>query len=179
MATVIIIGGPSGTGKSTISALISQALNCPFVEGDDLHPQANVDKMSRGQPLTDEDRWGWLQTLSHVCSEKATSAENSVHTAVGSCSMLKKVYREFLSQNGANGVQFKFVFLYTTFDELMQRVSLRQQHFMKADMVKSQYDIMEVPEGAELKENGGAAIVVQTTGKSPEEISQEILAALK
>lgn len=179
MPSVIIIGGPSGTGKSTISSLVAQAFDCPFVEGDDLHPQHNVDKMSRGEPLTDDDRWGWLKTLSRVCSEKATAADNTNHTTVGSCSMLKKKYREYLSGNGLPGVDYRFVFLQTSFDELMHRVSQREQHFMKADMVKSQYDIMEVPEGEELTENGGAAYVVQTAGKTPKEISQEILAALK
>lgn len=92
--------------------------------------------------------------------------------------MLKKVYREYLAKNSVEGVKFKFVFLYTTFDELMLRVSHRQNHFMKADMVKSQFDIMELPVEDELMENGGSAVVVKTAGKTPEQILLEIVAQL-
>ncbi|OVF10000.1 putative gluconokinase [Clavispora lusitaniae] len=179
MATVLIVGGPAGTGKTTIASLLAESKACPFVEGDTLHPQANVDKMARGEPLTDEDRWGWLKELSEICSKEAVSKENATHTVVASCSILKKVYREYIVECGLPEVTFKFVFLKSTFEQLMERVANRKNHFMKVDMVKSQYDIMEIPQGEELIANGGSALAVETTDKTPEAILQEVLAALK
>ncbi|CAN3367867.1 hypothetical protein DICA3_F13300 [Diutina catenulata] len=162
--SVVVVGGPAGTGKTTIAELVSARLHAPFVEGDVLHPAANVAKMAAGTPLTDEDRWGWLQTLS---KEGAKAAGSGV--SVVSCSMLKKSYRDLI-QSTSPATQFTFVFLYGTFDELVQRFSGRQGHFMKSEMVKSQLDIMQIPEGAELLANGGRAVAIDTTGRSPQEI---------
>lgn len=180
MSTVIVVGGPAGTGKTTIAELLSSHLSCSFIEGDSLHPKQNVDKMSRGQALTDDDRWGWLKTISETATD-AAGADTS-HVAVVSCSMLKKVYRDYLQEVGtkrSSSVQFRFVFLYTTFEELLHRVGQRQNHFMKSDMVKSQYDIMEIPAGAETVANGGAAIPVDTTNKDPSTIKTEVLEQLR
>lgn len=178
---VLVVGGPAGTGKTTIAELLSQHLKCPFIEGDQLHPQANVDKMSRGEPLTDDDRWDWLKTLSVEAATKAINSDSNV--AVVSCSMLKKVYRDYIKTSASSGhkdadISFRFIFLYTSFDELLKRVGQRQNHFMKSDMVKSQYDIMEIPQNSELVANGGEALPVDTSGKTPDTIYQEILADL-
>lgn len=174
--TVIVVGGPAGTGKTTQGELISKHFQCPFIEGDALHSQENVDKMSQGIPLTDEDRWGWLKQLSQVSSSKAHELENTTNIAVVSCSILKKKYRDFIKENSVDPlIKFRFVFLYTTFEELMSRVENRKGHYMKSDMVKSQYDIMEIPHNGELLQNGGDAITVDTSGKSPEEIFKEII----
>lgn len=178
MSTVIIVGGPAGTGKTTVAELLAKHFdNCPFVEGDALHPQANIDKMSAGHPLTDEDRWGWLQTLSEVAAQKAHDAPQKI--CIASCSMLKKVYREHIMKCAHHVDQllnFKFVFLRTTYEELMERVSGRAGHFMKLDMVKSQYDIMEIPKDDELVANGGNSLDVDTSGRTPEEITDGVVA---
>ncbi|KAI5964645.1 uncharacterized protein KGF55_001714 [Candida pseudojiufengensis] len=177
MPRVIVVGGPAGTGKTTQGELLAKNFNCPFIEGDALHPKENIDKMSRGEPLTDEDRWGWLKKLSQVASEKAIEDESKI--AVVSCSMLKKSYRDFIKQNSiGENLTFRFVFLYTTFEELMKRVGSRKGHFMKSDMVKSQYDIMEIPKTNELLKNGGESASIDTTNKSPDVIEKEILSNL-
>lgn len=180
MSTVIVVGGPAGTGKTTISELLAKHFkDCPFVEGDSLHPEANIKKMSAGIPLTDEDRWGWLEKLSVTSAKKAD--ESSQRICIVSCSMLKKVYREYITKCGrgvVSNLQLKFVFLHTTYEELMQRVGHRQGHYMKLDMVKSQFDIMEIPQGDELVVNGGGAVDIDTTGKSPEEILEIVVADL-
>ncbi|CAK9440269.1 uncharacterized protein LODBEIA_P43690 [Lodderomyces beijingensis] len=180
MVTVIVVGGPAGTGKTTQGVLLSQYYQCPFIEGDQLHPQSNIDKMSRGEALTDEDRWGWLAQISKVASTKAQSDPS--HLSVVSCSMLKRKYREYIKQQaaaagggGGPDIKFRFVFLYTNFDELMERVGARVGHFMKSDMVRSQYEIMEIPHGGELLQNGGEAVAVDTSGKSRETIFKEVL----
>lgn len=178
MPTVVILGGPAGTGKTTIASLLAEHHQCPFIEGDHLHPKENIDKMARGEPLTDEDRWGWLEKLGLTAAGAAKDPNNASKVAVASCSMLKKVYRELLEKSGGEGVVFRFVFLHTTYDELLKRVAGRQGHYMKSDMVKSQYDIMEVPVGDELLENGGGSLNVDTTNKTPEEIFKEILDVL-
>lgn len=177
MTTAIIVGGPAGTGKSTVASILAERYGCPFVEGDVLHPPENVAKMAKGIPLTDEDRWGWLEQLSKTVSEKARSSESGV--AIASCSMLKKVYREHLKRTAGEGVSFRFVFLYTTYEETLLRVANRKGHFMKLDMVKSQYDIMEIPESDELLANGGEALSVDTTHRSPEQIGELVASELK
>lgn len=177
MTTAIIVGGPAGTGKSTVASILAERYGCPFVEGDVLHPAENVAKMAKGIPLTDDDRWGWLEQLSKTVSEKARTSESGV--AIASCSMLKKVYREYLKKAAGDGVSFRFVFLYTTYEENLLRVASRKGHFMKLDMVKSQYDIMEVPEGDELLANGGEAVSVDTTNRSPDEIGELLVNELR
>lgn len=181
--TVIVVGGPAGTGKTTIGELLGTLFKCPFIEGDQLHPQANIDKMSSGIPLTDDDRWGWLKQLSEEASSSAFSPENSAQKAVISCSILKKSYRDYIKgvaeeRQHDPKIQFRFVFLYTTFEELLSRVGQRKGHFMKSDMVKSQYEIMQIPEGLELVSNGGEAVAIDTTNKTPETIFEEVVAQL-
>lgn len=174
--TFIVVGGPAGTGKTTIASLLSEQLGCPYLEGDDLHPQENVDKMASGQPLTDTDRWGWLSILSKNTSTLVLDEENISNTTIVSCSMLKKIYREFIKKeaNKSEELKFIFIFLYTSFEELLIRVGNRKNHYMKSDMVKSQYDIMEIPKDDELVINGGESIAVDTSDKSPQQIFEEI-----
>ena len=131
--------------------------------------------MSQGIPLTDEDRWGWLKQLSQVSSSKAHELENTTNSR-GFMLNFEKKYRDFIKENSVDPlIKFRFVFLYTTFEELMSRVENRKGHYMKSDMVKSQYDIMEIPHNGELLQNGGDAITVDTSGKSPEQILKEII----
>lgn len=174
MPFVIIVGGPSGTGKTTTATLLSERYGCPYIEGDDLHPKANVEKMSKGEPLTDEDRWGWLEKISQVSVEKATEPANKSGICVASCSMLKKKYRNFLAEKG-KGAEFRFVFLHASFENIIKRVSARQNHFLKLNMVQSQFDIMEVPQTDELVKNGGKAIAVNCETGTPEQLTDLIV----
>lgn len=172
---VIVVGGPAGTGKTTTANLLADFYHCPFLEGDDLHPVENVNKMARGEPLTDDDRWNWLERLSREASNTARTDASGI--CVASCSMLKKVYREHLMKFG-NGVEFRFVFLHTSIERLSARVAARQGHFMKLAMVQLQYDIMEIPEGAELCINGGRAVAVDMSDMTPKEVEEYIVERL-
>ncbi|CUM45424.1 uncharacterized protein AC631_02577 [Debaryomyces fabryi] len=181
--TVIVVGGPAGTGKTTIAELLAAHFQCPFIEGDALHPPQNIAKMSKGTPLTDDDRWDWLKEVAQVSARHCTDSTNKANIAIVSCSILKKVYREHIKkcseESLSDKIQFKFVFLHTTLEHLFERVQNRPGHFMKSDMVSSQYSIMEIPCGEELIENGGEALPVDTTDKLPQQIYQETLSALK
>ncbi|CAI5756978.1 unnamed protein product [Candida verbasci] len=177
--TVIVVGGPAGTGKTTQGELLAKFLQCSFIEGDTLHPQSNIDKMASGQPLTDDDRWGWLKKLSEISSNAAIN--DSKQICVVSCSMLKKIYRTYIKNNSVDHdrLQFRFVFLYSDFNDLVKRVNNRQGHYMKSDMVKSQYDIMEIPKDDELLENGGEGLAIDTLDKTSDEIFKELIEELK
>lgn len=172
---VIVVGGPAGTGKTTTASLLADFYVCPFLEGDDLHPKENVEKMARGEPLTDDDRWNWLERLSREASNTARKDASGI--CVASCSMLKKVYRQHLMKFG-EGVDFRFVFLHTSIERISARVAARQGHFMKLAMVQLQYDIMEIPCGEELCQNGGLAIAVEMSDKTPNEIQDYIVQRL-
>lgn len=174
--TIIVVGGPAGTGKTTAAANLAKHYDCPYIEGDTLHPEANVEKMSKGIPLTDDDRWDWLIQVTEVTASKCK--EDPHHIAIVTCSMLKKCYRDLIKQHGKS-FNFVFCFLYASFDELVNRVENRKNHFMKSDMVKSQYDIMEVPKGDELIENGGDCMTIDTTEKSFDDILGEVLNKIK
>lgn len=174
---VIIVGGPAGTGKTTTAQLLANHFQCPFLEGDDLHPEANVNKMARGEPLNDDDRWDWLERLSKEATKIALDPSNLSGICVASCSMLKKIYREHLQKFG-DGVQFRFVFLHTSIEKLTGRVAARQGHFMKLAMVQLQYDIMEIPEGSELVSNGGLAVSVEMSDMTPSEVESYVLKEL-
>lgn len=185
MTYFIVVGGPAGTGKSTIGEKLSEKFGCDFVEGDSLHPAKNIAKMSHGIPLTDQDRYPWLKALTHATLKEAVSSRS--HKAVVSCSMLKREYRDlirnvaredFENLGCEDELQFLFVFLYSNFDELVRRVNGRAGHYMKTDMVKSQLDIMELPEGKHQIENGGDELKIDTTGKSVTDIVDSVMQAV-
>jgi 6-phosphogluconate dehydrogenase len=138
---VIFIMGVSGCGKSTIGQLLSERLNIPFFDGDDFHPQSNVDKMSNGVPLNDEDRYGWLLTLNALA--KNTLENNS---CVIVCSALKQSYREILCTDIQN--QAKWIHLAGSFDQILDRINKRENHYMQSNLLQSQFDILEQPQNA-------------------------------
>ncbi len=137
MTQTYIVMGVSGCGKSTIGAALAQKLACPFYDADDFHSPENVAKMGRGIPLTDADRKPWLATLHDLLADHSAQEE----TAVLACSALKRKYRDQLQVD--NNVQF--IFLQGSFDLIWQRMQTRQNHYMKAEMLKSQFDALEPP----------------------------------
>ncbi len=136
---VLVIMGPSGCGKSSVGRRTAEIAGCPFLEGDEFHPESNILKMSKGEPLTDEDRKPWLAALRAAMEPALGSATR----CVVSCSALKREYRAQLttdsshgSGNSANGVGF--VLLEPSRQELKLRMSSRQGHFMPSSLLDSQ-----------------------------------------
>ncbi len=132
--------GVSGCGKTTLGRLLSEQIGWPFFDGDDYHPPANIEKMSRGFPLTDTDRAGWLDQLAGLLREQRRAGQSCILA----CSALKSAYRQRL----AIGPEVRFVYLqgeYTLFFERLQR---RQGHYMKADLLESQFAALEEPQDA-------------------------------
>ena len=138
-AKILYVMGVSGSGKSTIGKLLAEELDIPFFDGDDYHPEANIQKMSEGKPLNDEDRQGWLERLNELAKENTTKG------AVIVCSALKKKYRRLL-ESGLNNS--RFVFLNGSFELISKRLKNRDGHFMPTDLLKSQFDTLEEPENA-------------------------------
>ena len=135
----IIVMGVSGAGKTSVAQLLAQRLGCAFVEGDRLHPDANVEKMAKGIPLTDEDRWPWLDLVGGELAAARARGESVVVT----CSALKKVYRERLRE--ASGGSLNFVFLAGAVDVLEKRMGERKGHFMPVSLLHSQLATLESP----------------------------------
>jgi gluconokinase len=136
---IIILMGVSGSGKTTIGERLAQALGWPFYDGDQFHLPANVAKMRQGMPLTDEDRWPWLQALrAHI----ETRVQQGV-SAVLACSALKQAYREHLMIDGA---KVKLVYLKGDYDLIYERLAQRQGHFMPPGLLASQFAALEEPE---------------------------------
>lgn len=134
---VYVIMGVSGSGKSTVGRALAEDLGCPFFDGDDFHPPENVAKMSRGIPLTDADRAPWLARLERLIAGHLAAGQS----AVVACSALKERYRQQLGVDG----RVRFVFLNGDFDLIWQRMSGRQDHYMKAEMLRSQFEALELP----------------------------------
>ena len=142
MSQVIIVMGVSGSGKTTVGQVLAQTLNWPFYDADDFHTPENVAKMARDTPLNDDDRHPWLLRLRDLISEHLVQDTN----AVLACSALKRRYRDLLRE-GNTGVTF--VFLQGDFDIIWQRMAARDDHYMKASMLQSQFDTLEPPSSEE------------------------------
>jgi gluconokinase len=160
---VIILMGVSGSGKTTVAARLAAALRWPFLEGDDLHPAANLAKMAAGQPLTDEDRRPWLAALRARIEATLAAGGDLVVT----CSALKQSYRRTLQ---ADPARVRFVYLRVDPAVIAERLAQRQGHFMKASMLPSQLAALEEPSPAE------AMTVDATVG--PDALVAQIEAAL-
>ncbi|KAL6941572.1 hypothetical protein ACO0RG_002706 [Hanseniaspora osmophila] len=144
--TVVVIGGTAGTGKSTVADSLVGLLrlkypSAEFLEGDSLHPPANVAKMTAGVPLHDEDRWGWLEKVSE---ESTANAKKNDGISIITCSALKKKYREYIS-NHSKETTFFFIMIYASKEEIKKRLTRREGHFMKANMLESQFADLELP----------------------------------
>ncbi|AHG20022.1 gluconate kinase [Chania multitudinisentens RB-25] len=134
----IILMGVSGSGKSTIGAAVAREIQAKFIDGDDLHPRANIQKMASGQPLNDQDRTPWLQRL----NDAAYSLNHKNETGIIVCSALKRRYRDLLRKDNENMV---FIYLKGSFDVILARLKARSGHFMPSDLLKSQFEALEEP----------------------------------
>jgi len=138
MTHAIIVMGVSGSGKTTVGKALADALNATFYDGDDFHPPQNIAKMSRGIPLNDSDRQPWLESLRDLITEHIEH-ERSIVLA---CSALKKRYRAILREGNAG---LRFIYLEGDFDLIWRRMQTRDEHYMKADMLQSQFNALEAP----------------------------------
>ncbi|WP_438395463.1 gluconokinase [Caballeronia sp. DA-9] len=135
---ILIVMGVSGCGKTTIGEMLAERLKCDFADADSFHSQANKDKMHKGIPLTDDDRWPWLNAIRASIVEKR--ADGTTH--VYACSALKRAYRDIL-RNGDKDVTF--VYLKGTEELLKERIKTRKGHFFDPALLKSQLDTLEAP----------------------------------
>ena len=136
---VIYIMGVSGSGKTTVGKLLSSATGIPFFDADDLHSSANKNKMAAGIPLNDKDRQGWLLQVNSLAIEQQRSAG-----AIIACSALKEKYRDVLNEGILRPC---WVFLNGNFELILERMKKRD-HFMPADLLASQFEILEIPADA-------------------------------
>jgi gluconokinase len=137
----VVVMGVSGSGKSSVGERLAVRFGLPFVEGDGLHPAANVEKMSKGIPLTDEDRMPWLNTVGGTIAEALARGGG----IVVSCSALKRKYRDRLRASA--GGRLSFVYLEGSKALLTARLGIRRDHFMPAALLDSQLKTLEVPTG--------------------------------
>ncbi len=150
--------GVSGSGKSTVGAALAQALGVPFADADDLHPPENIAKMSEGQPLDDDDRFPWLETIGRWLAEHDTGG-------VMSCSALKRSYRDQLR---VHAPEVSFLHLRASYDVIARRQASRPGHFMPATLLRSQFETLEPLEPDER----GSVVDV---GESVDEIVRKFL----
>ncbi len=141
MARAIILMGVSGSGKTSVGKGLSAALGWPFYDGDDYHPQVNIEKMARGIPLKDQDRQPWLEKLHRLIVEHLDANKSLILAS----SALKAKYRQTL---GAERDDVVFVYLKGSFDLIYSRMQNRNQHYMRAEMLHSQFDALEEPQNA-------------------------------
>ena len=136
----VVVMGVASCGKTSVGELLAEKLSAHFIEGDRLHPAANVAKMSAGNPLTDEDRWPWLKAVGESLAGR--------EPAVASCSALKRVYREAIAKAAQRPVYF--IYLHGAKELLEQRIGARKGHFMPASLLESQLATLQIPAPDEL-----------------------------
>ena len=134
---LVLVMGVAGSGKTLIGRMLADSLGWRFADADDFHPTANLEKMSQGIPLTDADREPWLENMRHAISGWMDSGEN----VVLACSALKQRYREQLTR----GCESKVVYLKGDFELIYGRLAARHNHFMKPEMLASQFADLEEP----------------------------------
>jgi len=137
--------GVTGSGKTTAGRALASALEWEFYDGDDLHPAENIQKMKRGEPLTDADRAPWLEAVRTLIFE----VDSSERTAIVACSALKESYRKIIVGEARNTT---LVYLRGSPELIASRLAGRTDHFMPSDLLRSQFDDLEEPDGAKVIE---------------------------
>ena len=161
---IVTVFGVSGAGKTTIGKLLAEQLGWRFYEADDFHPRANIEKMRRGRPLTDEDRWPWLELLREQIIHSLAGKEN----AVLACSALKQAYRDRLRVSD----DVKFVFLRGSYALIEKQLRQRRGHFMNPTLLKSQFADLEEPQPDE-------DVLTIELRRTPQELVEDIKARLR
>jgi gluconokinase len=156
---MVIVFGVSGAGKTTVGKLLAKNLDWRFFEADDFHPRANIEKMQRGVPLTDEDRRPWLERLRDLIKRCVESREN----AVLACSALKQAYRQHLRVSE----EVNFVFLRGDYELIAKQLRHRRGHFMNPALLPSQFADLEKPKPDE------DALTIEL-GTTPKDIVEQI-----
>jgi gluconokinase len=160
---VLVIMGVSGCGKSTIAGILASKLGWDLEEGDDLHPSENIEKMAAGHPLTDDDRWPWLDTVASWIFEHILAGTPGIIT----CSALKKKYRDVLRQRNVT-----FVHLTGSKEQIARQLTGRIDHYMPPSLLDSQIATLEPPEWDE------NSLLVEV-GRKPTEEAGEIISRLR
>ena len=153
-----VIMGVSGTGKSTIGKILSERTGWKFIDADDYHPRANLEKLNQGIALNDRDRLPWLQELRRLISQTLSQKQSGILA----CSALKSQYRQILS---GNSNQVKFIYLAGDYDCIQARIQQRQGHFMNPELLRSQFETLEAPKDA----------IMIDVSLTPEQIIERIL----
>lgn len=161
---VLVVMGVTGSGKTTVGSILADRLGWPFQEGDSLHPQANIEKMTAGHALSDDDRVPWLAKVAGWVDERLDAGESGVIT----CSALKRSYRDIINRRGS-GVMF--VFLRASKPEVAARLIARHGHFMAQGLIESQFSDLEEPSADE------PAVSVDSS-PAPDVVAGEVMEAL-
>jgi gluconokinase len=158
---VLLLMGVSGSGKTTVGALLAGKLGWPYAEADSFHPAANVAKMAAGHPLTDEDRWPWLQAIRAWIDGQLARGEHGVVT----CSALKRAYRDVLRGPGV-----QLIYLRGARELIAERMAARRGHFFKPAMLDSQFADLEEPTPDE-------DVITESVEGAPADVADAIVAA--
>ena len=158
---MVVVMGVAGTGKTTVGALLAGRLGWRYAEADDFHPAANVAKMAAGEPLTDEDRQPWLAAIGQWIDERAADGT----PGVVSCSGLRRAYRDLLREGRP---QVRLVFLEGSRELITRRLAARHGHFMRVEMLDSQFAALEPPQPDE-------DVTEVSIDATPEQIVDEIV----
>ena len=149
---ICVVTGVAGSGKTTVGMALAERVGARFVDADDHHPESNIVKMSRGIPLTDDDRLPWLESLADIIAEHLSIDK----PLVLACSALKQKYRDVLIRGCQSSqlspitsllTNIKFIYLKCDIDTIKARMSSRQNHFMPPSLIESQFADLEEPSG--------------------------------
>lgn len=158
---IVVLMGVSGSGKTTVGEILSRELGWPYFDGDDHHPPANVAKMRAGTPLTDADRWPWLDRLNELLKQRQAAGDD----VILGCSALKQMYRERLAQGLRD---LRWVHLKGSFELIQSRLQVRKHRYMPASLLQSQFATLEQPTDA----------LAVDVGPTPEAVVRSIIAEL-
>ena len=160
----LVVMGVSGSGKTTVAELLAKKLSWPFMEGDRLHPPGNVEKMRQGIPLTDADRWPWLDQIGEELKSWRAAGKSGVLT----CSALKRAYRDRIRSARADVC---FIYIKGSEALIAARVAARHHEYMPASLLRSQFDALEEPTPDE-----PGVVTVDAGGSADEEVAAVIAA---